>query len=157
MKNELEAIVLDLVNDRVSSPTPSSTAIAERGTSPTPSSTAISVSLAMLSPHSPGPGKLCISLLMSKWHLLNTIDQTEHCIVADDSTPCLQEDNRTSDINPLQGLAAVHSQGTDDNLSLPNEGGKKNKEENKESKKRGGGETRIVEKGNLVQAEVEKG
>ena len=80
----------------------------------------------MLSPHP--SGKSCI-LLMSKWHLLNTIDQTEHFIDADDSTSCLQKDNKTSDINPLQ-------QGTDDNKSLPEEGGKKNKE-NKESKRRG--------------------
>ena len=68
---------------------------------------------------------------------MNTIDQTEHFIVADDSTPSLQKDNRTSNINPLQGLATVHSRCTDDNLFLPNEGGKKNKEENKESKRRG--------------------
>ena len=67
---------------------------------------------------------------------MNTIDQTEHFIVADDSTSSLQKDNKTSDINPLQGLATVHSQCTDDNISLPNEGGKKNKE-NKESKRRG--------------------
>ena len=68
---------------------------------------------------------------------MNTIDQTEHCTVADDSTPSLQKDNRTSNINPLQGLATVHSRCTDDNIFLPNEGGKKNKEENKESKRRG--------------------
>ena len=73
---------------------------------------------------------------MSKWHLLNTIDQTEHFSIANDSTPSLQKDNRTFDINPLQGLAIVCSQGIDGNISLPDEGGKKNKE-NKESKRRG--------------------
>ena len=73
-------------------------------------------------------------LLMSRWHLLNTIDQTEYFIVADDSTSSLQKDNKT---NPLQGLATVHSQGIDGNVSLPKEGGRKNKEENKESKSSG--------------------
>ena len=68
---------------------------------------------------------------------MNTIDQTKHCIVADDSTPSLQKDNKTSDINPLQELATVHSRCTDDNIFLPKERGKKNKEENKESKRRG--------------------
>lgn len=87
----------------------------------------------MLSPQS--SGKSCT--LMSRWHLLNTIDQTEHFIIADDSTPSLQKDNKTFDINPLQGLAIVHSQGIDGNISLPEEGGKKNKEENKESKRKG--------------------
>ena len=68
---------------------------------------------------------------------MNTIDQTEYFIVADDSTSSLQKDNKTSDINPLQGLATVHSQGIDGNVFLPKEGGRKNKEENKESKRRG--------------------